>query len=75
MKDHAAEMDAASADELASAMEEEAARWQRETRGPFVAEHPERREEFLTQALKWPVNPLYTPADLEAVGFDRISGR
>tara|TARA_R110000823_G_scaffold27609_8_gene80364 strand:+ start:24063 stop:25796 length:1734 start_codon:yes stop_codon:yes gene_type:complete len=70
MKDHAAEMDAASADELASAMEEEAARWQRETRGPFVAEHPERREEFLTQALKWPVNPLYTPADLEAVGFD-----
>lgn len=70
MKDHAAERNAASVDEFASAIEEEAARWQRETRGPFVAEHPERREAFLTQALKWPINPLYTPADLEAVGFD-----
>jgi len=70
MKDHAAERNAGSVDEFASAIEEEAARWQRETRGPFVAEHPERREAFLTQALKWPINPLYTPADLEAVGFD-----
>ncbi|MCB1844677.1 MAG: hypothetical protein KDI09_17070, partial [Halioglobus sp.] len=72
MKDHAADTRAASIDEFASAIAEEAARWERSTRGPFVAEHPERREEFLTQALKWPVNPLYTPADLDAVGFDYL---
>ncbi|MDZ7785286.1 MAG: methylmalonyl-CoA mutase family protein [Halioglobus sp.] len=72
MKDRAAERNAASLDEFAAAIEDEAARWQRETRGPFVAEHPERREAFQTQALKWPVNPLYTPADLEAVGFDYL---
>lgn len=49
---------------------EAAARWERETRGPYVEDHPERRDEFLTQALKWSVNPLYTPADLEAVDFN-----
>ncbi|HAN26789.1 MAG TPA: methylmalonyl-CoA mutase, partial [Haliea salexigens] len=53
-----------------SEFEEEVARWESETRGPYVAANPERREEFLTQALKWPINPLYTPADLEALGFD-----
>lgn len=46
------------------------ARWESDTRGPFVAQNPERREAFVTQALKWSVNPLYTPADLEAEGFD-----
>lgn len=51
---------------------EQAQRWQRETREPFVADNPERREEFVTQALKWSVNPLYTPADLEAVDFDYL---
>lgn len=51
---------------------EQALRWQRETREPFVADNPERREEFVTQALKWSVNPLYTPADLEAVDFDYL---
>tara|TARA_R110001599_G_scaffold8651_1_gene41892 strand:+ start:3237 stop:4973 length:1737 start_codon:yes stop_codon:yes gene_type:complete len=53
-----------------SEFEEDVARWESETRGPYVAAHAERREEFLTQALKWPINPLYTPADLEALGFD-----
>lgn len=48
----------------------EADRWQAETRGPAVAAQPERREEFATQALRWPIAPLYTPADLDAVGFD-----
>lgn len=28
---------------------------------------------FVTQALKWPIKPLYTPADLDAVGFDYMA--
>lgn len=47
-------------------------RWERDTRAPFVADNPERREAFTTQALRWPINALYTPADLEAVGFDYL---
>lgn len=50
----------------------EALRWQQDTRGPYVEDNPERRDEFLTQALKWSINPLYTPADLEAEDFDYI---
>ena len=49
---------------------QEEARWQQETRGPAMGERPERRDPFVTQALKWPIKPLYTPADLDAVGFD-----
>lgn len=48
----------------------EAERWQAETRGPALAAQPERLEEFATQSLRWPIAPLYTPADLDAVGFD-----
>ena len=48
----------------------EAQRWERETRGPALEGRTERRERFETQALKWPIKPLYTPADLEASGFD-----
>jgi methylmalonyl-CoA mutase N-terminal domain/subunit len=44
--------------------------WQSEIRGPFVAANPERLDPFHTQALKWPVQALYTPLDLEAAGFD-----
>ncbi|QQD18441.1 hypothetical protein I6N98_00765 [Spongiibacter nanhainus] len=47
-------------------------RWEQETRAPFVAANPERRDHFTTQALRWPINPLYTPADLEEVGFDYL---
>ena len=46
--------------------------WEEMTRAPFVAAHPERRDAFLTQALRWPIRPLYTPADLQAVGFDYL---
>ena len=49
---------------------QEEARWQQETRGPAMGDRPERRDPFVTQALKWPIKPLYTPADLDAVGFD-----
>jgi methylmalonyl-CoA mutase N-terminal domain/subunit len=48
----------------------ETQRWKRETRQPSLAGRTERREEFVTQALKWPIKPLYTPADLEEAGFD-----
>jgi methylmalonyl-CoA mutase N-terminal domain/subunit len=48
----------------------ETQRWERETRQPSLAGRTERREEFVTQALKWPIKPLYTPADLEEAGFD-----
>jgi methylmalonyl-CoA mutase N-terminal domain/subunit len=64
-------------DEPASAevdrIAEETRRWEAATRGPYVAAHPERRDPFVTQALKWPIKPLYTPADLEAVGFDYLT--
>ncbi len=47
-------------------------RWERETRSPAVEAAPERRNPFVTQALKWPIKPLYSPADLDAVGFDYL---
>ena len=46
----------------------EAQRWQQETRAPYVAEHPERRAPFETQALKWPIQPLYGPAPVPEAG-------
>ncbi len=49
---------------------QEEARWQQETRGPAIEGRTERRDPFVTQALKWPIKPLYTPADLDAIGFD-----
>lgn len=51
----------------------EAARWQAETRAPAIGLHGERRSEFSTQAMRWPIEPLYTPADLDAVGFDHAA--
>jgi len=52
---------------------QEVERWERETREPAMAGRPERREAFTTQAMKWPIKPLYTPADLDAAGFDYAS--
>lgn len=51
----------------------ETRRWEQETHAPFVAANPERRDAFVTQALGWPIKALYTPADLEAVGFDYLT--
>ena len=48
-------------------------RWERDIRAPFVAMNPERRDAFTTQSLGWPVKALYTPADLDAVGFDYLT--
>jgi methylmalonyl-CoA mutase N-terminal domain/subunit len=59
-----------SADESLAALRARQEQWQNAVRGPFVAAHPERLDAFRTQALKWPVQALYSPLDLAAVGFD-----
>ena len=59
-----------SIDKPSDALRARQQQWQNEIRGPFVAANPERLDPFCTQALKWPVHALYTPLDLEAVGFD-----
>jgi methylmalonyl-CoA mutase N-terminal domain/subunit len=56
--------------ETSSELERALHEWQADVRGPNVAKHGERSSEFTTQALHWPVAPLYTPLDLEAAGFD-----
>lgn len=68
LRDHLP-LDQAANDDLAGELQ----RWERDTRAPFVSGHPERRDAFLTQALRWPIKPLYTPADLAACGFDYLS--
>ena len=45
-------------------------RWETETLAPALERAPERKEKFRTQALKWDVNRLYSPRDLEAIDFD-----
>ena len=67
-RDHIATPLTAANEDIAS----EAQRWESETRAPYVRKHPERRDPFLTQALRWPIRPLYTPADLAACGFDYL---
>jgi methylmalonyl-CoA mutase N-terminal domain/subunit len=59
-----------SRDESLAALRARQQQWEDETRGPFVDAHPERLDPFRTQALKWSVQALYTPLDLEAAGFD-----
>ena len=51
---------------------DEKARWERETLKPGVDRDGERLEAFATQSLKWPIQSLYTPLDLEQVGFDYL---
>ena len=49
---------------------ERTADWDERTRVPSIGPEGERKAEFRTQAMGWPVKPLYTPADLDAIGFD-----
>jgi methylmalonyl-CoA mutase, N-terminal domain len=44
--------------------------WQNNIWKPAVAQAPERQEQFLTQSMRWEVKPLYTPLDLEQIGFN-----
>ncbi len=46
--------------------------WERDTLAPSLERDGERLPRFETQALHWPVERLYTPLDLEAVGFDYL---
>lgn len=51
-------------------MAQEAERWRRETYGPALVGRPE-RSSFMTD-VGVPVAPLYTPADLDAQGFNYL---
>ena len=58
--------------EASDALREARAAWERDTLGPALEREGERLPRFETQALHWPVGRLYTPLDLEAVGFDYL---
>jgi methylmalonyl-CoA mutase N-terminal domain/subunit len=55
-----------SASPAASAFEE----WERDTLRPVVEKHPERKSTFQTVSLE-ETNPLYSPADIGAIDFER----
>ncbi len=44
--------------------------WRRDLVAPALAERGERQEPFVTQQMHWPVKDIYTPRDLEEIGFD-----
>src|SRR5882724_7799345 len=44
--------------------------WERDTLRPVVEKHPERKSTFQTVSLE-ETNPLYSPADIEAIDFER----
>ncbi len=46
--------------------------WRRGVLEPALAERGERQDEFVTQQMHWPVHDLYTPNDLEEIGFDYL---
>jgi len=46
--------------------------WEQSTLAPALEREGERLPAFETQALHWPVERLYTPLDLEDVGFDYL---
>ena len=51
-------------------LEDARERWEREVLGPDLEATGERKPDFRTQAMQWEVGRLYTPLDLEAIGFD-----
>jgi methylmalonyl-CoA mutase N-terminal domain/subunit len=50
-----------------------AARWERETYGPYVSRSPERPVRYETLS-GIPVKPLYTPADLAGSRYEEQIG-
>jgi len=60
--------------ETREAAEREAAEksWRRDVLDPALATQEERQETFVTQQMQWPVKDLYTPRDLEEIGFDYL---
>jgi len=53
-------------------IENQKARWEEHTLRRKLEARSERKDEFRTQAMGWPVARLYTPLDLEAAGFDYL---
>src|SRR5262245_16179659 len=45
-------------------------RWRADVLAADIARRGERKGEFRSQAMRWPVKDLYTPGDLDAIGFD-----
>lgn len=45
--------------------------WEHEQLGPALERQAERKP-FRSQGMRWPVERLYTPLDLEALGFDYL---
>ncbi len=56
--------------EITSPAEEALDGWQRETLQPVLEKHPERKPNFQTVSLE-ETNPLYSPADVEPLDFER----
>ncbi len=46
--------------------------WEEKTLAPALERDGERKPAFTTQAMRWPIRSLYTPADLEDIGFDYL---
>src|SRR5437868_9881428 len=44
--------------------------WEKQVWQPAITAAPERQEQFLTQSMRWEIKPLYTPLDLQEIGFD-----
>ena len=57
----------------AKSIRERQEKWEAETLRPSIERDGERLEAFTTQAMHWPVKNLYTPQDLEDVGFDYLN--
>src|SRR5512132_3159761 len=56
--------------EIATPIEEEVERWQRETLDPALEKHPESKKRFESVSLE-EVDRLYTPADNAELDFSR----
>lgn len=48
------------------------AEWEESALAPSIERDGERKRPFTTQAMRWPVKNLYTPADLEDIDFDYL---
>jgi len=59
-------------DEAGEEIDSQRERWNRETLQPAIESLGERKDAFTTQAMKWPIKSLYTPADLDEIGFDYL---
>jgi len=59
-----------SKDETSAARDAAEKNWRRDVLEPELAVRGERQAAFVTQQMQWPVKDLYTPRDLDEIGFD-----